>query len=172
MWTRLFGVSARCRRKLKARWYRAGEVEVRRRQEALALDRDAIVILTRWAGGCCDANMSRRILTVVNYADGWPPGYIAEAFRCDPATVSRVLARYYREGPSGLVDKRENNGPRKVDGQGLRRRRPCAASSSLCPTRMTHCSSGSPAATRGAIRPWMRGSPSSGPTRMRVRGRP
>lgn len=115
MWTRLFGVSARRRRKLRAKWSRAEESEVARRQEDVALDRRALGVLTRWANCCRDADLTRRILTVVNWADGWPPGYIAEAFRCHPCTVHRTLNRYRDEGPGGLVDRRKDNGRRKLD---------------------------------------------------------
>ena len=115
MWAVLSGVSARRRRKLRANWTRADEATIRRRHEELALDRDSLRVLGRWARTSRDADLTRRILTVVDWADGWPPGFIAEALRCHPSTVRRTLNRYRSEGPAGLVDRRKDNGRRKVD---------------------------------------------------------
>jgi transposase len=115
MWAVLSGVSARRRRKLRAKWTRADEATIRKRHEELALDADSVRILGRWARTSRDADLTRRILTVVDWADGWPPGFIAEAFRSAPSTVHRTLNRYRDEGPAGLVDRRKDNGRRKVD---------------------------------------------------------
>lgn len=115
MWAVLSGVSARRRRKLRAKWTRADEATIRKRHEQLALDADSLRILGRWARTSRDADLTRRILTVVDWADGWPPGFIAEAFRSAPSTVHRTLNRYRNEGPAGLVDRRKDNGRRKVD---------------------------------------------------------
>jgi transposase len=115
MWARLYGVSTKRRRRLRAKWVRAGEDEIGRRREELALDADSLRVLEEWAKGCGEFDLRRRILSIYNWADGWPPGYIAEAFRCAPSTVHRNLNRYRNEGPGGLVDRRRDNGPRKVD---------------------------------------------------------
>lgn len=115
MWARLYGVSAKRRRKLSAKWTRADEDEILRRRCELALDRDSLRVLEEWARGCGDFDLRRRILFVYNWADGWPPGYVAEAFRSAPSTVSRTLGRYRNEGPAGLIDRRKDNGRRKVD---------------------------------------------------------
>jgi len=115
MWARLSGVSARRRRKLRANWTRADEATIRKRHEELALDADSLRTLGRWARTSRDAALTRRILTVVDWADGWPPGFIAEALRCHPSTVHRTLNRYRNEGPAGLIDRRRDNGRRKVD---------------------------------------------------------
>lgn len=115
MWARLYGVSARRRRELRAKWTRADEDEILRRRDELALDRDSLRVLEEWARGCGDFDLRRRILFIFNWADGWPPGYIAEAFRSAPSTVHRTLNRYRNEGPAGLIDRRKDNGRRKVD---------------------------------------------------------
>jgi len=115
MWAGLFGVSARHRRELRPKWTRGDEVEVTRRRAELALDRSSAKVMCAWARRCCDWPLARRILIVLNWADGWPPGYVAEALRCAPTTVHRTLNRYRQRGPAGLVDRRRDNGERKVD---------------------------------------------------------
>jgi len=115
MWAGLFGVSARHRRELRPKWTRGDEAEVTRRRAELALDLSSAKVLGTWARRCCDWPLARRILIVLNWADGWPPGYVAEALRCAPTTVHRTLNRYRQRGPAGLVDRRRDNGERKVD---------------------------------------------------------
>jgi len=120
VWAQLYGVSAKRRRELKAKWMRADEREIARRRDELALDRGSLRVLEEWARGCGDFDLRRRILSIYNWADGWPPGYIAEAFRSAPSTVHRTLDRYRNEGAAGLIDRRKDNGRRKVDEEYLR----------------------------------------------------
>jgi transposase len=115
MWAGLYGVSARRRRELRSEWTRSDEAEVARRRDELALDGDALKVLGTWSRRCGDWPLARRILIVLNWADGWPPGYVAEALRCGSCTVHRTLNRYRQGGPAGLVDRRQDNGERKVD---------------------------------------------------------
>lgn len=111
----LFHVSARRRRKLKIKWKRADEMTVRRRQEELGFDPEAARDLEELLRIGGDFSFRRRVLIVINWADGWPPGYLAEALRCDTSTVHRVLDNYRKRGPAGLADGRSGNGERKVD---------------------------------------------------------
>jgi transposase len=71
--------------------------------------------LQRQARRCKDAQTRVRYLIVLRSADGWSGGKISRAVNCSGATVSRTLDRYEALGEAGLIDRREDNGSRKVD---------------------------------------------------------
>jgi transposase len=56
-----------------------------------------------------------RYLIVLRAAEGWSGPRIAAALGCCRTTVGRTLDRYESCGEAGLIDRREDNGPRKVD---------------------------------------------------------
>lgn len=120
MWDFYPGVSARRKRKLRQKWKRASPQVIEKRREELGLDRDGFRYLLRWSDRCRDFHQRRRILTILHWANGWPVGFIAEAFRCDRSTVHRTIGRFREEGPGGLVDRRKDNGPNKVDEEYLK----------------------------------------------------
>ena len=62
-----------------------------------------------------DAREKRRVQTVLLREKGWIHREIAEALGCESVTVGRVLKRWQEHGEAGLVDRREDNGPLKVD---------------------------------------------------------
>lgn len=59
--------------------------------------------------------MVRRSRAVVLRARGWAYGAIAEALGMGKGTAWVAVQRYRAEGEAGLVDRREDNGPTKVD---------------------------------------------------------
>lgn len=63
---------------------------------------------------CRDAAMRTRMLIVVHLAQGWSVLRTARALVCHPKTVRKVRTRWLEEGEAGLVDRREDNGQRKV----------------------------------------------------------
>lgn len=54
------------------------------------------------------------MLMILHSGAGWKAAAIARAFCVSPRTVSRVRGRWLAEGEAGLVDRREDNGDRKV----------------------------------------------------------
>jgi len=70
--------------------------------------------LLRQSKRCKDADARRRYLIVVRASEGWSGAKIAHALGCCEATVSRTLERYRQWGDAGLIDRREDNGDRKV----------------------------------------------------------
>lgn len=115
MWTTLSGISSKRRRRLTERWSRAGPEERERRWEHLRLDASQVRVLRQWIPRCRDLDLRRRLLTVLHWINGWPVGFIAEAFCCARSTVYRTIGRCEAEGLAGLIDGRKENGPRKVD---------------------------------------------------------
>jgi transposase len=71
--------------------------------------------LQRKALRCKDAAMRTRLLIICHSADGRSRPWIAQALGCCKTTVSRVRHRWRTAGEAGLVDRREDNGPTKVD---------------------------------------------------------
>jgi len=63
-----------------------------------------------------DAALRTRLLIVVHSAEGMGVGPIARALACHPKTVRKVRGRWLEEGEAGLIDRREDNGERKVTG--------------------------------------------------------
>lgn len=64
---------------------------------------------------CRDADLRCRYLIVLHAADAMPKTHIARASGCCRSTVDRVIARYQELGEAGLIDRREDNGPHKVE---------------------------------------------------------
>src|SRR5882724_4571880 len=71
--------------------------------------------LKRKARRCKDADTRVRYLIVLRSDEGYSGNQIAQTLGCCGATVSRTLTRYASGGEAGLIDRREDNGPRKVD---------------------------------------------------------
>ena len=71
--------------------------------------------LKRNARRCTDADTRVRYLIVLRSGEGHSGKRIARELGCCGATVSRTLDRYQALGEAGLIDRREDNGPRKVD---------------------------------------------------------
>lgn len=63
---------------------------------------------------CTDARERTRGLIVLRSADGWTRPRIAAALSCSIGTVGKVRRRWWVEQMAGLVDRREDNGDRKV----------------------------------------------------------
>jgi transposase len=62
-----------------------------------------------------DADTRIRYKIVLRAAKGHSGNRVARELGCCAATVSRVLGRYQASGEAGLLDRREDNGSRKVD---------------------------------------------------------
>jgi transposase len=71
--------------------------------------------LERTARRCGDANTRVRYQIVLRADRGHSGRRIARELGCCGATVSRTLTRYEVFGEAGLLDRREDNGCRKVD---------------------------------------------------------
>jgi transposase len=71
--------------------------------------------LLRNMRSCRDANLKTRYLIVVNLMAGRSADETAQAMRVDHSTVYRVARRFRECGEGGLVDRREENGERKLD---------------------------------------------------------
>ena len=59
--------------------------------------------------------MVRRAQAVILRSQGSSYGEVAQALEMGKATAHHAVRRYLAEGVAGLVDRREDNGPRKVD---------------------------------------------------------
>ena len=64
---------------------------------------------------CRDAKLKTRYLIVVNLVAGRSADETAQALEVDHSTVYRVARRFRQCGEAGLVDRREENGTRKLD---------------------------------------------------------
>ncbi len=62
-----------------------------------------------------DARTRLRYLSVHAWAQGQGPCEAARTLGLSPPTVTRAVRRYEAEGVAGLIDRREDNGPIKVD---------------------------------------------------------
>jgi transposase len=65
---------------------------------------------------CRDAKMRTRYLIIINLADGATPAETARRLKVARSTVYRVGERFAECGEAGLVDRREENGERKLEG--------------------------------------------------------
>jgi len=81
----------------------------------IELSRQRIRKLHRRAAKTRDAALRTRYIILVHAARGLGRAAIAERLGCCEATVRRVRQRYLEEGESGLLDRRVDNGERKVD---------------------------------------------------------
>lgn len=64
---------------------------------------------------CREAKMRVRYLIIVNLMHGRSPVQTAAVMQVHRSTVYRVAARFREWGEAGLIDRREDNGSRKVD---------------------------------------------------------
>jgi transposase len=82
-------------------------------------------IVLRWTGRakarlvrdmrrCQEAPLKTRYLIVINLMDGTSPSTIAQRLKVARSTVYRVAARFREGGEAGLIDRREENGRRKL----------------------------------------------------------
>lgn len=62
-----------------------------------------------------DARVKTRYMIILHTAQGYGRRTIAEMLLCSSATVDRVRNRYRQEGELGLIDRRGDNGPAKVN---------------------------------------------------------
>ncbi len=71
--------------------------------------------LLRWLRRCADAGLKTRLLIIVNLLNGRDPRQTAAVLHVHRATVYRVARRFRERGEVGLLDRREDNGPAKLD---------------------------------------------------------
>lgn len=64
---------------------------------------------------CQSAVTRNRYLIVINLLNGRSPADTAKAVVASLSTVYRTAARFREEGEAGLIDRREENGPDKLD---------------------------------------------------------
>jgi len=62
-----------------------------------------------------DARFKTRYMILLRTAEGYGRRTIAEMLLCSSATVDRVRNRYRQEGELGLIGRRGDNGPARVD---------------------------------------------------------
>ena len=65
---------------------------------------------------CRDALLLRRYLIVLRRAEGWSYGKIAGSLSCSTSTAAFVVRRFLEGEEAGLIDRREDNGRRKMHG--------------------------------------------------------
>jgi transposase len=85
------------------------------RRKQIVLTRQQRRGLSRTAATCADASLKTAYLIIAHSAGGWSKARIAAAVGCSVSTVGRVRQRWHEDGAMGLADKREDNGPSKVD---------------------------------------------------------
>src|SRR5262249_14413638 len=71
--------------------------------------------LLRQLRHCHAAGLKTRYLIIINLVNGRPAGATADALSVGRSTVYAVAQRFRTAGEAGLVDRREENGPRKLD---------------------------------------------------------
>jgi transposase len=81
----------------------------------IALGRSANRRLRKAARQCEDAKLRVRFLILLNLDEGRDVSDTAAALGVHASTVRRVARRYQAQGVAGLIDRREENGHRKVD---------------------------------------------------------
>ncbi len=64
---------------------------------------------------CREATLKTRYLIILNLDDGISPTQTARRLKVARSTIYRVAARFCEAGEAGLVDRREENGDRKLD---------------------------------------------------------
>jgi len=64
---------------------------------------------------CRDGKMKTRYLIIINLAEGTTPAETARRLKVARSTVYRVGKRFRDSGEAGLVDRREENGERKLE---------------------------------------------------------
>ncbi len=71
--------------------------------------------LLQEARNCREAALKTRYLIILNLADGLGPTEIARRLKVDRSTIYRAAVRFREAGEAGLIDRREENGNRKID---------------------------------------------------------
>lgn len=71
--------------------------------------------LGRKAQKCGEARLRIRYLIILNLSDGISPSETAKRLDVSRNTVYRVAERFREEGEAGLMDRREDNGEKKLD---------------------------------------------------------
>jgi transposase len=71
--------------------------------------------LSRQLQSCRDARLRTRYSIIINLCEGHSPSEISRMCHVSRSTVYRVARRFEQAGEAGLVDRREENGPRKLD---------------------------------------------------------
>lgn len=79
------------------------------------MDRRAKRRLLKQMRKCRDAQLKTRYLIILTLADGRSPAETARITKTCRATVYRAAERFRQAGEAGLVDRREENGTRKLD---------------------------------------------------------
>lgn len=79
------------------------------------LSADAKEQLRQHWRSCQDVKLKTRYLIILDLADGYTPTQIQGLCGVSRSTVYRVAERFRECGEAGLVDRREENGPRKLD---------------------------------------------------------
>jgi putative transposase len=64
---------------------------------------------------CRDTRLVKRYLIILDLDEGWSPTEIARMLHVSRTTVYRVAQRFHEWGEAGLIDRREENGERKID---------------------------------------------------------
>jgi transposase len=75
--------------------------------------------LCRQLRKCRDTKLRMRYLVIINLANGRSAGQTATAVQVARSTVYRIARRFREAGEAGLIDRREENGQRKLDEQYL-----------------------------------------------------
>jgi transposase len=71
--------------------------------------------LLKVAQSCREAELKTRYLIILNLDDGISPTQVGRRLKVSRSTVYRVAARFCECGEAGLIDRREENGDRKLD---------------------------------------------------------
>jgi len=64
---------------------------------------------------CREAKLKMRYLIIINLAEEMSPMQTARSLKVARSTVYRVATRFREAGEAGLVDRREENGPKKLN---------------------------------------------------------
>ena len=80
---------------------------------------------------CRDAKLKTRYLIIINLAEKKSPTQTAGSLKVARSTVYRVAKRFREAGEVGLVDRREENGEKKLDERYLAELHKLVASSPL-----------------------------------------
>jgi transposase len=64
---------------------------------------------------CQNSQLRIRYLIILSCAEGTSPSKVADQLKVSRSTVYRVAGRFRKCGESGLADRREDNGERKID---------------------------------------------------------
>jgi transposase len=75
-------------------------------------DKQRLLIQAR---ACAEVKLKTRYLIILNLDDGVGPTEVARRLKVSRSTVYRVAERFCECGEAGLIDRREENGHRKLD---------------------------------------------------------